>query len=98
MGLFNNGNTFANRVGGLRNIYNTVRPSLNLSADQETKIEQVLAELKEERKNFKTQGAGNIEEMKAARKQARQQIMDILNPAQKQIWRDNLEKLKEEKK
>ena len=52
MGLFNN-NTGANKGGGLRNIYNTIKPSLNLSADQETKIDQALAELKEERKDFK---------------------------------------------
>jgi len=95
MGLFNDNSTGAQKGGGLRHIYEAMKPSLNLSADQETGIEQALTELKEERKDFIKQGDGNKEEMQIARKQARQKIMEILNPAQKKLWHEKVQSLKE---
>ncbi|MEO6583532.1 MAG: hypothetical protein ABIO05_04370 [Ferruginibacter sp.] len=98
MGLFNNTNkTGTNKGGGLRRMYEASKPTLNLSADQETRIEQALEELKGERKNFKNQGDGNKEEMQTARQQARKKIMDILNPSQQKLWHENAQKWKEEK-
>lgn len=83
------------RRGGLKGIYELAKPALHLSADQESKIEAALNELKEERHNLKTSGDGNVN-MHAARKDARQKIMSILTPGQKTIWQDNLDKGKED--
>ena len=101
MGLFNNTNNDAagntRKGGGLRNLYKMAKPALNLSADQETKVEAILGQLKEDRVNIKSNGdAGNKEELRSARQQARQQIMEVLNPEQQKIWKDNVDAWKEQ--
>ena len=98
MELFNkNTNTNnLNKKGGLRQIYEAIKPQLNLSADQETKIEQTLNELKAKREDFKRGNGGNKEEMQTARQQARQKIKEILNPDQQHIWHENMQKWKEQ--
>ena len=99
MGLFNNNEDAGNahKGGGLRNLYKLAKPSLNLSAEQESKIEAILSQLKEDRQNIQSSvDDDDKEELRSARQQARQGIMEVLNPEQKKTWQDNVKNWREQ--
>jgi Spy/CpxP family protein refolding chaperone len=98
MGLSNSntGSGNARKGGGLRQMYELAKPALHLSADQESKIEALLKDLREERESIKSSGDNNQEQLRTARQQARQKLMDVLNPEQKAIWQENIKTWKEQ--
>jgi vacuolar-type H+-ATPase subunit H len=97
MGFFNKAGKGEHKGGGLQQIFETAKSALNLSADQEQKITDIFNEFREERQGLKKDGGDNAKEsIRAARQQAKQKIMDVLNDNQKKIFEENIGKWKDE--
>ncbi len=85
--------------GKFREIYELAKPSLNLSAEQQQKIEEIFREFQGERKQIKTKtGANQHEEMKEARLDAKEKVLAVLTPEQQQIFHANIDKWRSELK
>ncbi|MEP6512810.1 MAG: hypothetical protein ABJA79_03000 [Parafilimonas sp.] len=85
--------------GKFRQIYELAKPSLNLSAEQQQKIEEIFREFQGERKEIKTKSDVNQhEEMKDARQGAKEKVLAVLTPEQRQIFNANIDKWRSELK
>ena len=97
MGLFRKQEGGENKGGRLKQAFEMAKPALNLSPQQETQIMEIFNQFREERQGLKSGGGDNArEEIRSARKEMKQKIMNVLNDDQKRILEENLKKLKEE--
>lgn len=97
MGLFGKSGSEKEHKGGLKQVIEAAKPELNLSATQEQQIKELFKNLREERKDLKSAGGDNMrEEIRAARRQAKQQLLNVLNDDQKRIFEKHLHELKNE--
>jgi len=95
MGLFNNENKGEGKGGGLRQAFETAKPELNLSADQEQRIKEIFKGFREERQDLKAAGNDSMRnDLQAARQERRQKVMAVLNEEQKKILQAALQKLR----
>ena len=79
--------------GKFRQIFEIAKPSLKLSEEQEEKIREIFKEFQTERKGLKTiQVINQHDQIKEARKKAKQKLMDVLNTDQKKIFTENIDK------
>ena len=92
MGLFDKpGNEQEHTGGGLRQIFEAAKPALNLSAEQEQKIKEIFKEFREERNDLRDAAGNNMrDDIRAVRKETKQQLMDVLNDDQKEIIQKHL--------
>lgn len=97
MGLFGKSGGEKEHKGGLKQVIEAAKPELNLSAMQEQQIKEVFKNLREERQKLKSAGSDNMrEETRAARKQAKQQLLNVLNDDQKRIFEKYLHELRDQ--
>jgi Spy/CpxP family protein refolding chaperone len=75
--------------GRFRELFEQLKPELNLTADQEIKIKEIFREFRQERREVKQSGGGAAE-IKESRQEAKQKIREILNPDQLAILRDKM--------
>lgn len=79
--------------GKFRRIYEIAKPSLNLSAEQQQEIAEIFKEFKEERADIKAQPTlSRHDEIKNARKDAKEKVLAVLTPEQRQIFENNIDK------
>ncbi len=69
------------------------KPSLNLSVQQQAEIVEIFKDFREERADLKAKpGISHHDEIRDARKDAKEQILAILTPEQRQIFHANIDK------
>ena len=99
MSLFNNKSEKENKGAGLKKILELAKPSLNLTQDQEQRINEIIKGFRDERKDLKSQGGDNMRgDIKDARHETIQKIKDVLNDNQKQIFEQNIHNWREQAK
>jgi len=99
MSLFSNltGKGGEHKGGRLKQVFELAKPALHLSSEQEQKIMEIFKEFGEERRDIKHESGDNArEEIRAARKEAKQKLMAVLNDDQKKILEENLSKWKDQ--
>jgi len=93
MGLFDKNNG-QHKGGRLQQVFEVAKPALNLSAQQEAQITEIFTQFREERRELKSGGDNARDEIRTARREAKQKIMAVLNDDQKRILEENLSKWK----
>ncbi len=79
--------------GKFKQVFELAKPSLNLSAPQQAEIVEIFKEFKEERADIKAiPGISHHDEIRDARKDAKEQILAVLTPEQRQIFHANIDK------
>ncbi len=74
-------------------VFELAKPSLNLSVQQQAEIVEIFKDFKEERADLKaTPGISHHDEIRDARKDAKEQILAILTPEQREIFHANIDK------
>ncbi|MBS1748011.1 MAG: hypothetical protein JST21_17745 [Bacteroidetes bacterium] len=95
MGLLDNLTGGADRKGGFRQIFETIKPSLNLTDDQEQKIREIFKNFRQERAEIKETGGDDMKDgLHEARHEAKEQILALLNDDQKKIVQQKLRELR----
>ena len=91
MGIFSKNNEGEHKGGRLKQAFETAKPALHLSPDQEAQIQSIFKDFREERKELKTGGGEDAREaIRSARKGAKQKILDVLNDDQRQVLEQHL--------
>src|SRR5205809_7952546 len=81
----------------LLQVIESAKPALNLSAEQEQKIKEIFRDFREERRDLKDEGGDNMrDDIGAARKEAKQKLMAVLNDDQKKILEEKLQQWKDQ--
>jgi len=81
--------------GGLRQVFEAIKPQLNLSAEQEQKIKEIFKNFREERTEIQSSGSSDIrEDMRNARHGVKEQVLALLNDEQKKMFREQLHALR----
>jgi hypothetical protein len=97
MGLFNKRGGDEHKGGRLKQIFETAKPVLHLSPEQEQRIGEIFKEFREERQDLKSEGGDAAKEnIRTARRQVKEKLMAVLNDDQKKIFEDNITKWKEQ--
>lgn len=95
MGLIDNLTGGADHKGGFRQVFEAIKPSLNLSADQEQKIREIFKNFRQERAELKETGGDDMKEgLHDARHEAKEQILALLNDDQKKTVQQHLRELR----
>lgn len=78
-----------------KELFEMVKPALNLTAHQESSIKNIFMDFRQERKSLK-QGGSDQAEIREARKEAKQKIMALLTPEQLKILREKMVEWRDE--
>ena len=97
MGLFGNRGNGEHKGGRLKQAFETAKPALNLSQQQENQITAIFKDFSEERRELKGSGGDDSKEaIRAARKEAKQKIMAVLSDDQKRILEEHMSQWKDQ--
>ncbi len=85
--------------GKFRQIYEIAKPELQLTAEQQHKIETIFKEFRGERKGIgTTQNINKHDAVKDARQEAKQEVLAVLTPEQREKFRNNIDKWRDQVK
>ncbi len=89
------GNERQQKGGRLKQALKAARPALNLSAEQDEKIKAIFKNFREKKRLLNEKGGVAMnDQLHAAKKERKQQLMGVLNDNQKMILKDHLRELK----
>lgn len=90
---FNKNSAGGGFQGKFKKVFELAAPNLNLSVQQQAEIVKIFKEFREERADLKAiPSISRHDEIRDARKDAKEQILAVLTPEQRQIFHANIDK------